>query len=72
MVHACGGSAVLETEMKRRDITMIKKMESITMLLMEKTESRMKKEITLSRKTLKMISLSEKLFTALRTWGGVT
>ncbi len=48
---------------------MEEKIESITMLLMEKTESRMKKETTLSKKTLKMISLSEKLFSAIKTWG---
>lgn len=47
---------------------MREKMLAITMLLMEKTESRMKKEIILSRKTLSMISLSEKLFVTLVTW----
>ena len=41
------------------------KMVEIATLLMEKTESRMKKETALSRKTLKMISLSEKLFSTI-------
>lgn len=49
--------------------TMQEKMEAVAVLLMEKTEERMKKETTLSKKTLKMISLSEKLFTTLKTWG---
>lgn len=48
---------------------MTEKMEAITTLLLEKTEERMKKETTLSKKTLKMISLSEKLYSAVRTWG---
>lgn len=49
--------------------TMQEKMEAVAVLLMEKTEERMKKETTLSKKTLKMISSSEKLFTTLKTWG---
>lgn len=48
---------------------MSEKMQSIATILLEKTEERMKKEITLSKKTLKMISLSEKLFSAIKTWG---
>lgn len=48
---------------------MQEKMEAVAVLLMEKTEERMKKETTLSKKTLKMISSSEKLFTTLKTWG---
>ena len=41
---------------------MQEKMEAVAVLLIEKTEERMKKETTL-------ISLSEKLFTTLKTWG---
>lgn len=48
----------------------VEKMRAVTELLLDKTESRMKKETKLSRKTLKMISLSEKLFCTFRSWGG--
>lgn len=48
---------------------MKEKMEAIAVLLMEKTEERIKKETILSKKTLEMISLSEKLFATLKTWG---
>lgn len=47
---------------------MREKMKELTILLIEKTKSRMEKETALSRKTLRMISLSEKLFTASVTW----
>lgn len=47
---------------------MKEKMERITNMLLEKTESRMRKETTLSYKTLKMISLSEKLFATVIAW----
>lgn len=46
-----------------------KGMYKVTMLLMEKTAERMKKETKMSRKTLKMASLAERLFTTFRTWG---
>lgn len=48
---------------------MDEKMQSIAMILLEKTEKRMRKETTLSKKTLKMVSISEKLFSAIKTWG---
>lgn len=48
---------------------MKEKMERIATLLMEKTKNRMEKETILSNKTLKMISLSEKLFVTISTWG---
>ena len=48
---------------------MTEKIKSIAILLMEKTEEQMKKETTLSKKTLKMISLSERLFATISTWG---
>ena len=48
--------------------TLLDKMEKITEKLMDKTTERMNKETTLSRKTLKMISLSERLFATICTW----
>ncbi len=47
---------------------MKEKMKSLTVLLIEKTEERVKKETILSRKTLRMISLSEKLFAVVVGW----
>lgn len=44
-------------------------MYKVMMLLMEKTAERMEKETKMSRKTLKMASLAERLFTTFRTWG---
>lgn len=41
---------------------MREKMKKMTELLMDKTVERMEKETKLSRRTLKMISMSEKLF----------
>lgn len=47
------------------------KIGKIAEMLMEKTIERMEKETTLSNKTLKMISLSEKLFATISMWGRI-
>ena len=44
------------------------RMISIASIFMDKTEQRLKKETIISGKTLKMVSLSETLFSVISTW----
>ena len=50
---------------------MREKMKKITELLMDKTVERMEKETKLSRRTLKMISLSKELFSTVGMLFGI-
>lgn len=53
---------------KKKREEMTAKMGDIVLLLMKKTESRMRRETRLSKKTLKMVSQTEKLFAVFCNW----
>lgn len=54
--------------MKGNEKTLKERMIGIASIFMEKTEERLKKETIISGKTLKMVSLSEKLFSVVGVW----
>ena len=56
-------------KMIEKNLILQERMMSLVSNFVEKTEERLKKETIISGKTLKMVSLSEKLFSVISTWG---